>query len=190
MRGGKAKKELSSQQRSGLLETLRARFGENMQRHKGLSWAKVQAKLEASADKLWSLHEMETTGGEPDVVGFDKKTGEFLFFDCSAESPTGRRSVCYDREGLESRKEAKPANNAIDMTAAMGVELLTEEQYRQLQELGEFDTKTSSWVQTPAAIRQLGGALFCDRRYDHVFTYHNGAQSYYAARGFRSCLRV
>ena len=161
-----------------------------MHRHKGLAWDQVQARLEAHPDKLPPLVEMETTGGEPDVVGHDKKTGEMVFFDCSAESPTGRRSVCYDREGLESRKEHRPETSATDMAAAMGIELLTEEQYRQLQQLGEFDTKTSSWVQTPADIRDLGGALFCDRRYGHVFTYHNGAQSYYAARAFRGSLRV
>ncbi len=161
-----------------------------MNRHKGLEWAKVQAKLEANAEKLWSLHEMERTGGEPDVVGYDKKTGEFIFYDCSAESPKGRRSVCYDREALESRKEFKPENNAMDMAAAMGIELLTEEQYRELQKHGNFDMKTSSWVKTLSAIRKLGGAVFCDRRYDTVFLYHNGAESYYAARGFRGSLRV
>ena len=183
-------KELSPQQREELLSTLKTRFEKNMHRHKGLSWAKVQTRLEASADKLWSLHEMDASGGEPDVVGHDKKTGEVVFFDCSAESPKGRRSVCYDREALDSRKEHKPKNSALDMAAAMGIELLTEEQYRELQQLGEFDLKTSSWVQTPAEIRKLGGALFCDRRYDHVFLYHNGAQSYYAARAFRGALRV
>jgi hypothetical protein len=162
----------------------------NMSRHKSMVWAKVQAKLEAKPQELWSLHEMERTGGEPDVVGHDKKTGEYIFYDCSAESPKGRRSVCYDREGVESRKEHKPEDNAIDMAAAMGTELLTEEQYRALQKLGEFDAKTSSWVQTPADIRKLGGALFCDRRYGHVFVCHNGAQSYYAARAFRGSLRV
>jgi hypothetical protein len=177
-------------QREELLKTLEARFRKNMHRHKGLEWAKVRAKFDAHPDKLRSLEEMERTGGEPDIVGQDKKTGEFIFVDCSAESPDGRRSVCYDREGLESRKEHKPANSAIDMTAAMGIELLTEEQYRDLQKLGEFDTKTSSWVQTPASIRKLGGALFCDRRYGTVFTYHNGAQSYYAARGFRGSLKL
>ena len=161
-----------------------------MNRHKGFAWAKVQAKLEANTGKLWSLNEMERTGGEPDVVGHDKKTGEYIFYDCSAESPKGRRSVCYDREALESRKEHKPKNNAVDMAAAMGIELLSEEQYRELQKLGDFDTKTSSWVQTPTAIRELGGALFCDRRYDHLFLYHNGAESYYAARGFRGSLKV
>ena len=161
-----------------------------MNRHKGLEWAKVQAKLEANAEKLWSLNEMESTGGEPDVVGHDKKTGEYIFFDCSAESPKGRRSICYDREALEARKEHKPKNSAMDMAAAMGIELLTEEQYRELQKLGNFDMKTSSWVKTPPEIRKLGGALFCDRRYDHVFLYHNGAESYYAARAFRGSLRV
>jgi hypothetical protein len=184
------KKKLSPEQREELVRTLKARFEENMNRHRGLQWAKVRAKLEANTKRLWSLSEMERTGGEPDVVGHDKKTGEYIFFDCSAESPKGRRSVCYDGEALESRKEHKPKNNAIDMAAAMGVELLTEEQYRELQELGDLDTKTSSWVQTPAEIRKLGGALFCDRRYDQVFTYHNGAESYYAARAFRGSLRV
>ncbi|MDR7092204.1 DUF4256 domain-containing protein [Cellvibrio fibrivorans] len=175
---------------AALLTVLQSRFEKNMNRHKGLDWTKVQAKLEADAKKLASLNEMEATGGEPDVVGFDKKTGEFIFYDCSAETPKGRRSVCYDRDGLESRKEHKPENNALDMAAAMGVELLTEEQYRDLQQLGEFDLKTSSWIQTPARIRKLGGALFADRRYDTVFIYHNGAQSYYAVRGFRGVLRV
>lgn len=184
------KKELPSEQREELLRALKARFEKNMNRHQGLEWANVQAKLEANAEKLWSLNEMERTGGEPDVVGHDKKTDEYIFQDCSAESPKGRRSVCYDREALESRKEHKPANNAIDMAAAMGIELLTEEQYRELQKLGNFDTKTSSWVKTPATIRKLGGAIFCDRRYDTVFVYHNGAESYYAARGFRGSLRV
>jgi hypothetical protein len=181
---------LSAEQREGLLNVLKARFEKNMNRHKGVEWAKVQAKLEAHPEKLWPLDDMETTGGEPDVVGHDKKTGEYIFYDCSAESPKGRRSVCYDGEALESRKEHKPKNSAIDMAATMGIELLTEEQYRELQELGDFDTKTSSWVQTPAGIRELGGALFCDRRYDHVFVYHNGAESYYAARAFRGSLRV
>ncbi len=181
---------LSKKQREELLGTLQARFEKNMNRHKGLAWADVQTKLEANAAKLSSLSEMERTGGEPDVVGHDKKSGEYIFYDCSAESPKDRRSACYDREALDSRKENKPKNNAIDMAAAMGVELLTEEQYRELQKLGEFDTKTSSWVKTPAAIRKLGGALFCDRRYDTVFVYHNGAESYYAARGFRGWLRV
>jgi hypothetical protein len=184
------KKKVSPEQRGQLLRVLRARFEKNMIRHRGLQWDKVQAKQEAHTDKLWSLIEMERTGGEPDVVGHDKKTGEYIFCDCSAESPQGRRSVCYDRDALESRKEHKPENNAIDMAAAMGIELLTEEQYRELQLLGTFDLKTSSWVKTPAGIRKLGGALFCDRRYDTVFVYHNGADSYYAARGFRGSLRV
>jgi hypothetical protein len=188
------KKELSPEQRATLLSTLEGRFEKNRNRHKGLEWAKVQAKLEASrnfgTEKLWSLHEMERTGGEPDVVGHDKETDEYLFYDCSMESPKGRRSVCYDREALESRKEHKPATNAIDMAAAMGIELLTEEQYRELQQLGNFDTKTSSWVKTPAEIRKLGGALFADFRYGTVFMYHNGAESYYAARGFRGALQV
>src|SRR6266404_438412 len=184
------KKELSSKQREELLKTLKARFEKNMNRHKGLEWAKVQAKLEANNEKLWSLNEMERTGGEPDVVGFDKKKGEYIFYDCSAESPKGRRSVCYDGEALESRKEHKPKNNAIDMAAAMGIDLLTEEEYRELQQLGNFDTKTSSWVKTPSDIRKLGGAIFCDRRYNTVFVYHNGAESYYAARGFRGSLRA
>ena len=173
-----------------LLSALKARFEKNMDRHKGLEWAKVQAKLEANPEKLRSLHDMERTGGEPDVIGYDRKTGEYIFYDCSAESPKGRRSLCYDREALESRKKHKPEDSATDMAAAMGIELLSEEQYRELQELGEFDTKTSSWVKTPADIRKLGGALFCDRRYGHVFVYHNGAESYYAARGFRGSLRV
>src|SRR5882762_2374889 len=184
------KKELSPEQREELLRALKARFEKNMDRHKGLEWAKVQAKLEANTEKLWSLNEMESTGGEPDVVSHDKKTGEYIFYDCSAESPKGRRSLCYDGEALESRKENKPKNSAMDMAAAMGIELLTEEQYRELQELGDFDMKTSSWVKTPADIRELGGALFCDYRYDHVFLYHNGAESYYAARAFRGSLRV
>ena len=184
------KKALSPEQGEELLRALKARFEKNMNRHKGLEWAKVQAKLEANPEKLWSLNEMERTGGEPDVVGYDKKTGEYVFYDCSAESPKGRRSVCYDREGQESRKEHKPENNAIDMAAAMDIELLTEEQYRELQKLGNFDLKTSSWVKTPAKIRKLGGAIFADRRYDHVFIYHNGAPSYYAARGFRGSLKV
>jgi hypothetical protein len=184
------KKKLSSEQREALLSTLKARFEKNKNRHKGLEWAKVQAKLEGSPGKLWSLHEMEGTGGEPDVVGYDKKTGEYIFYDCSAESPKGRRSVCYDGEALESRKEHKPADSAVDMADAMGIALLTEEQYRELQELGDFDTKTSSWVKTPATIRKLDGALFADRRYNHVFVYHNGASSYYAARAFRGSLRV
>src|SRR5918992_445640 len=184
------KKELSPEQREEILRALKARFERNMNRHRGLEWAKVQAKLEANTEKLWSLNEMERTGGEPDAVGHDKKTGEYIFYDCSAESPKGRRSVCYDHEALESRKEHKPADSAMGMAAAMGVELLTEEQYRELQKLGEFDTKTSSWLKTPPDIRKLGGALFADRRYDHVFVYHNGAPSYYAARGFRASLRV
>ncbi len=183
-------KDLSPEQREELLGALKARFEKNMNRHKGLEWAKVQAKLEANAEKLWSLSEMERTGGEPDVIGHDKKTGEYILYDCSAESPKGRRSVCYDREALESRKENKPEDSAIDMAAAMDIELLTEEQYRELQKLGNFDTKTSSWVKTPSDIRKLGGALFCDRRYDTVFVYHNGAESYYAARAFRGSLRV
>ena len=183
-------KDMKAKQQEELLRALKARFEKNMNRHKGLEWAKVQAKLEANPEKLWSLNEMERTGGEPDVVGYDKKTGEYIFYDCSAESPKGRRSVCYDREALESRKEHKPKDNAIDMAAAMGIELLTEEQYRELQKLGNFDTKTSSWVKTPANIRKLGGAIFCDRRYDTVFVYHNGAESYYAARGFRGSLRA
>ena len=181
---------LSKEQREGLLRALKARFEKNKNRHKGLEWARVQAKLEANPGKLWPLGEMERTEGEPDVVGHDEKTGEYIFYDCSAESPKGRRSLCYDREALESRKEHKPEDNAVDMAAAMGIELLTEEQYRALQKLGEFDTKTSSWVNTPAAIRKLGGALFCDRRYDTVFVYHNGAESYYGARAFRGSLRV
>ena len=183
-------KDLSAPQREELLTTLKTRFEKNMNRHKGVDWTNVQAKLETNPEKLWSLNEMETTGGEPDVIGFDKKTGEYIFYDCSAESPKGRRSLCYDREALAARKEHKPKDSAIDMAAAIGVQLLTEEQYRALQELGEFDTKTSSWVQTPAEIRKLGGALFCDRRYDQVFLYHNGAESYYANRGFRGSLRV
>jgi hypothetical protein len=184
------KKDLSPEQREELLETLKARFEKNMSRHKSLEWAEVQAKLEANAEKLWSLNQMERTGGEPDVVGLEKRTGEYVFYDCSAESPKGRRSVCYDREALESRKEHKPEDNALGMAAAMGIELLTEEQYRELQRLGNFDTKTSSWVKTPSDIRKLGGALFCDRRYDTVFVYHNGAESYYAARAFRGSLSV
>ena len=190
VKASQREKDVSSEQREELLGTLKARFEKNMNRHQGLEWAKVQARLEANAEKLWSLHEMERTGGEPDVVGHDKKAGEYIFYDCSAESPAGRRSLCYDREALDSRKEHKPKDNAIDVAAAMGVELLTEEQYRELQELGAFDTKTSSWVNTPAAVRKLGGALFCDRRYDTVFLYHNGAESYYAARGFRGSLRI
>jgi hypothetical protein len=186
----KTKKKLSSEQRDELLKALKARFEKNMDRHKGLEWSKVEAKLGARTEKLWSLNEMERTGGEPDVVGHDKKTSEYIFYDCSAESPKGRRSVCYDREALESRKEHKPANSAMDLATAMGIDLLTEEQYRELQKLGEFDLKTSSWIVTPAGIRKLGGALFCDRRYDTVFVYHNGAESYYAARAFRGALRV
>lgn len=183
-------KRMNAKQREELFQILKTRFEKNMERHKDIKWDKVQARLEANAEKLVSLHEMEVTGGEPDVVGYDKKTGEFIFYDCSAETPKGRRSVCYDREGLKSRKEHRPENNALDMAAAMGIELLMEEQYRELQKLGEFDLKTSSWIQTPAAIRKLGGALFADRRYDNVFVYHNGAQSYYAVRGFRGVLRV
>jgi len=182
--------ELSAKQREELLKTLKARFEKNMNRHKGLEWASVQAKLEASPDKLWSLGEMERTGGEPDVVGRDKKTGEVIFYDCAEESPKGRRSICYDREALDARKEHKPKDNAVGMAAAMGIDLLTEEEYRELQKLGEFDTKTSSWVKTPSAVRELGGALFCDRRFNTVFTYHNGAESYYAGRAFRGSLRV
>jgi hypothetical protein len=185
-----SKKELSPKHREELLRALKARFEKNMNRHKGLDWGRVQAKLEANSEKLWSVNEMERTGGEPDVVGHDKKTGEYIFYDCSAESPKGRRSLCYDREALEARKEHKPENNVMDTAAAMGIELLTEEQYRELQKGGDFDTKTSSWVKTPSDIRKLGGAIFCDRRYGHVFVYHNGAESYYAARGFRGSLRV
>jgi hypothetical protein len=184
------KKELLPEQREELLKALKARFEKNMNRHKGLEWAKVQAKLEANTEKLWSLNEMERTGGEPDVVGHDKKTGEYIFYDCSEESPKGRRNVCYDREGREARKAFKPEDNAIDMAAAMGIELLTEEQYRELQKLGNFDTKTSSWVKTPFDIRKLGGALFADRRYGNVFVYHNSAPSYYGVRAFRGSLRV
>jgi hypothetical protein len=185
-----ANSSLSKKQCEEIFRALQFRFEKNMNRHPGVEWAKVQAKLEASTEKLWSLHEMERTGGEPDIVGHDKKTGEYIFYDCSAESPKGRRSICYDREALDSRKENKPKDNAVGMAAAMGVELLTEEQYRELQKLGNFDTKTSSWVKTPSAVRKLGGALFCDRRFDTVFLYHNGAESYYAARGFRGSLRV
>jgi uncharacterized protein DUF4256 len=184
------KKKLSPEQHKELLGALRARFEKNRNRHKDLAWAQVQARLEANTVKSWSLHEMERTGGEPDVVGHDKKTGEYIFYDCSAESPKGRRSLCYDREALDSRKEHKPKDSATDMAAAMGIELLTEEQYRELQKLGNFDTTTSSWVKTPSDIRRLGGALFCDRRFNTVFVYHNGAESYYAARGFRGSLRV
>jgi hypothetical protein len=182
--------DLSAEQRAELLHTLDKRFQKNMSRHKGIEWAKVKQRLEDDAAKLWSLNEMERTGGEPDVVSHNKRTGEFVFFDCSEETPKGRRSVCYDREGLESRKEHKPANNAVDMAATMGIELLTEEQYRLLQELGDFDLKTSSWLKTPLEIRKLGGAIFGDRRYGRVFVYHNGAQSYYAVRGFRGALVV
>lgn len=181
---------LSKKEREDLFRTLKGRFEKNMNRHKGLEWTQVQAKLEHNPGGLWSISEMEKTGGEPDVVGRDKKSTEYIFYDCSAESPKGRRSVCYDREALESRKEHKPKSNAADMAAAMGIEVLTEQQYRELQKLGEFDTKTSSWVKTPPAIRELGGALFCDRRYDTVFVYHNGAESYYAARGFRGWVGV
>jgi Protein of unknown function (DUF4256) len=181
---------LSKKQREDLLRALKARFEKNMNRHRSLAWDSLQARLQANAEKLWSLNEMERTGGEPDVVGDDKKIGEYIFYDCSAESPKSRRSVCYDREALESRKEHKPKDNALDMASAMGIEILTEEEYRELQKLGEFDTKTSSWVKTPSAIRKLGGALFCDRRFDTVFLYHNGAESYYAGRGFRGSLRV
>jgi hypothetical protein len=184
------KKELTPAPREKLLSVLKDRFEKNRSRHKGLEWSEIQAKLEVNAGKLWSLHEMERTGGEPDVVGYDKKTDEYIFYDCSAESPKGRRSVCYDREGQEARKEHKPENNAMDMAAAMGIELLTEEQYRELQTLGNFDAKTSSWIKTPSDIRNLGGALFADYRYGTVFVYHNGAQSYYAVRGFRGSLRV
>jgi hypothetical protein len=184
------KKALSPEPYEELLRALKVRFEKNTNRHKGLEWAQVQAKLEANAEKLWSLNEMERTGGEPDVVGHDKKTDEYIFYDCSADSPNGRRSLCYDREALESRKEHKTKDNAIDMATAMGIELLTEDQYRELQKLGNFDTKTSSWVKTPSDIRKLGGALFCDRRFNTVFVYHNGAESYYAARAFRGSLRV
>jgi hypothetical protein len=184
------KKALATKQRDELLGILEKRFEKNMKRHKGIDWAKVQAKLEAAPAKLWTLNEMETTGGEPDVVGHDKKTGEYIFYDCSAESPAGRRSICYDHEGLESRKEHRPANSAINMAEEMGVELLTEEEYRALHQLGTFDAKTSSWLKTPAPIRKLGGALFADYRYGTVFVYHNGAQSYYGARGFRGVVRV
>jgi len=181
---------MSPERREELLKTLKLRFEKNMNRHKGLEWDKVHSKLQANTEKLYSLNEMEITGGEPDVVGQDKKTSEYIFYDCSAESPKDRRSLCYDHEALEKRKEHKPADSAINMAADMGIELLTEEQYRDLQQLGNFDTKTSSWIKTPIEIRKLGGAVFCDRRYDHVFTYHNGADSYYAARGFRGSLRV
>src|SRR5919106_4318393 len=189
-RGVETRQQLPPEQRGALLRTLKARFEKNMNRHQGLQWTAVQARLEANPEKLWSLHEMERTGGEPDVVGHDKKTGEYVFYDCSAESPKGRRSVCYDREGQEARKAFKPKNNAIDMAAAMGIELLTEEQYRELQKLGNFDRKTSSWVKTPSDIRKLGGAIFADRRYGNVFVYHNSAPSYYGGRVFRGPLRV
>ncbi len=184
------KKELSAQQREKLIKIVKARFEKNLNRHTSILWAEVQAKLENNIEKLWSLNQMETTGGEPDVVGRDVKTDEYIFYDCSVESPKGRRSICYDRAALESRKENKPENSAMDMAAAMGIDLLTEEQYHELQTLGNFDTKTSGWVKTPAEIRNLGGAIFCDRRYNRVFVYHNGAESYYAARAFRGCLRV
>ena len=190
MKGAETKKEMSPTQRKELLGALKARFEKNTNRHQGLEWDKVEARLEASSEKLWPLHEMERTGGEPDVVGRDEKTEEYIFFDCSAESPAGRTGFCYDREALDSRKEHKPENNAVDLAAAMGIELLTEGQYRELQKLGNFDTKSSSWVQTPADVRKLGGALFCDRRFGRVFVYHNGAQSYYSGRAFRGSLRV
>lgn len=186
----KSKSELSTKQQAEIIAVLKMRFEKNLNRHNGIEWTKLQAALEANVEKLWSLNEMEITGGEPDVVGFDKNLGEYIFFDCSPETPKGRRSVCYDREGLESRKEHKPENNAVDMAAAMGVEILSEDEYRQLQKLGKFDTKTSSWIKTPAEIRELGGALFCDCRYNNVFTYHNGAESYYGVRGFRASLRI
>jgi len=184
------KKQLSPKQKEELLNTLKTRFEKNSNRHKSIEWEKVKIKLEANSEKLWSLNEMEKTGGEPDVVGFDKKTGEYIFYDCSAESPTGRRSFCYDEDALQSRKEHKPKNSAMDLANEIGIEILTEEQYRELQKLGEFDTKTSSWVKTPSDVRKLGGALFCDFRFGKVFVYHNGAESYYAARGFRGELRV
>jgi hypothetical protein len=191
------KKELPAKQSEELLNTLKARFEKNMNRHKGLEWTKVQVRLrtslsgkQANTEKLWSLNEMERTGGEPDIVSHDKKTGEYIFYDCSAESPKGRRSFCYDREALDARKENKPENNVIDIAAAMGIELLSEEQYRELQKLGNFDTKTSSWIKTPSEIKKIGGAIFADYRYGHVFVYHNGAESYYAARGFRGSLRI
>lgn len=183
-------KELSPAQKEELITVLKKRFEQNMNRHSGMDWAKVQAKLEANEAKLWSLNEMETTGGEPDVVGFDEKTGEYIFYDCVAESPKGRRSICYDNDALESRKEHKPKDSALAMAERMGITILTEEEYRSLQQLGAFDTKTSSWVKTPTAIRALGGALFCDRRFNHVFTYHNGAESYYGARAFRGSLKI
>jgi len=189
-KGGSTKKDLPAKQQEELLRTLQARFEKSMNRHKGLDWAGVQASLEGNAEKLWSLNEMEKTGGEPDVVGHDKETGEYIFYDCSEESPKGRRSLCYDRKALESRKEHKPKDSALDLAAAIGIEILTEKEYRELQKLGEFDTKTSSWVKTPTGVRELGGALFCDRRFGTVFLYHNGAETYYAARGFRGSLRV
>lgn len=185
-----SEKKLSSEQHAEILKILKDRFDKNINRHKGLKWSEIKEKLEGNAEKLWSLNEMEKTGGEPDVVDYDKKTGEHIFYDCSKQSPAGRRNLCYDHEALESRKEHKPKNSAIDLAAAMGIEILTEEQYRQLQKLGNFDTKTSSWVKTPEKIRKLGGAIYCDRRYDTVFTYHNGAESYYASRGFRGSLRI
>ena len=185
-----SKKKLVPDQRVELFAILKDRFEENIDRHKGLEWTKVQTKLEENSERLWSISEMERTGGEPDVIGFDKKSGEYIFYDCSAESPKGRRSLCYDREALDARKEHKPENSAVDMAAAIGIDLLTEEQYRELQKLGNFDLKTSSWIKTPTNIRDLGGAIFCDRRYDTVFTYHNGAESYYAARGFRGAIRI
>lgn len=185
-----SKQKLSAKQTEELLKTLKIRFEKNKHLHKGIDWAKVEAKLKAKPEKCWSLNEMEITGGEPDVVGFDKKANEYIFYDCAAESPKGRRSFCYDRKALDARKEHKPKNNAIDVATAMGVEILTEEEYRELQKLGEFDLKTSSWVKTPEAIRKLGGAIFCDRRFNHVFTYHNGADSYYGGRAFRGSLRV
>jgi hypothetical protein len=188
--GSDSKKELSAKQCEEVLKVLKARFEKNMDRHTGLEWARVEAKLKTSTEKLWSINEMESTGGEPDVVDYDSETGEYIFYDCSAESPKSRRSICYDREALESRKEHRPVNSAVDMAAAMGIGLLSEEQYRKLQKLGNFDMKTSSWVKTPADIRKQGGAIFCDRRYDTVFVYHNGAESYYSARGFRGLLRV
>lgn len=184
------KKQLTSKQTDELIKTLQTRFEKNMNRHKGLDWKKILVKLQASPDKLWSLNEMESTGGEPDVTGFDKKSGQYIFTDCAAESPTGRRSFCYDRQALDSRKEHKPKNSAMDMASAMNIDLLDEEQYRELQQLGNFDTKTSSWIKTTPEVRKLGGALFCDKRYNQVFTYHNGAESYYAARGFRGWLKV
>jgi len=183
-------KKLSAEQHEELIATLRSRFEKNMNRHTGIKWDDVEAKLKTQTEKLWSLYEMERTEGEPDVIGYNKKSGEYIFYDCAAESPKGRRSLCYDREALNSRKEHKPQNSAIDMATEMGIEILTEEQYKELQSLGKFDLKTSSWIKTPDAIRKLKGALFCDRRYDHVFTYHNGAESYYAARGFRGSLSV